>query len=152
MFRRCHAEDRLTAEFPGEIIARIEDRGGQQLYRQSNRYTPPDAPQQVIESTGEVRERRIWFENERLSGWSMNFPADTSGRGAVSVMDYKDGSSQYVYEIVTNSADGKRRSRATQFLKDGKIVRRTLIDEEKITAGWRACEAGSAAAEPVPPR
>ena len=91
MFRLCDAEGRLTAEFPSEIIARIEDRGGQQLYRHINRYTPPDAPQQVIESTGEVRERRVWFENERLSGWSMNFPAGTSGRGSVIVMDYKDG-------------------------------------------------------------
>jgi hypothetical protein len=142
VFRRYDAEGKLTAEFPSEIIARIEDKGGKQMLRQTNRYSPPNAPQQVIESTGEVRDGRIWFENERLSGWSMNIPADTTGRGAVIVMDYKDGSGQYVYEIIAHSADGKHRSRATQFLKDGKVVRRTLIDEEKVTDDWRAYEAG----------
>ncbi len=150
VFRRYDAEGKLTAEFPSEIIARIEDQGGKQLLRQTNRYSPPNAPQQVIESTGEVRDGRIWFENERLAGWSMNIPADTTGRGAVIVMDYKDGSGQYVYEIVAHSADGKRRSRATQYFKDGKIVRRTLIDEEKVTDDWRAYEAGSPSAAPAP--
>jgi hypothetical protein len=95
----------------------------------------------VIESQGEIRDGRIWFENERLSGWSMDIPGDDSGRGAVIVMNYKDGSGQYVYEIVARSADGKYRSRATQYLKDGRIQRRTLIDEEKVTDDWRAYEA-----------
>jgi hypothetical protein len=149
VFRRYDAEGKLTEEFASEIIARIEDKAGKQVLRQTNRYSPPNAPQQVIESTGEVREGRIWFENERLAGWSMNIPADTSGRGAVIVMDYKDGSGQYVYEIVAHSADGKRRSRATQYLKDGKIVRRTLIDEEKVTDDWRAYEAAVPSVAPA---
>jgi hypothetical protein len=147
-FRRYDADGKLTAEFPSEIIARVEEKDGRQVFRQTNRYTPAGAPPQVIESTGEIRDGRVWFENERLSGWSMNIPADTSGRGAVIVMDYKDGSGQYVYEIVARSADGKRRSRATQYLKDGQIQRRTLIDEVKVTDDWRAYEAAQGVAKP----
>jgi hypothetical protein len=142
-FRRYDADGRLTAEFPSEIIARVEQRDGRQILRQTNRYSPAGAPEQVIESSGEIRDGRVWFENDRLSGWSMDIPADTTGRGAVIVMDYKDGSGQYVYEIVARSADGRRRSRATQYLKDGAIVRRTLIDEEKVTDDWRAYEAAN---------
>ncbi len=142
-FRRYDADGKLTAEFPSEIIARVEQKDGRQVFRQTNRYSPAGAPQQVIESSGEIRDGRVWFENERLSGWSMDIPADTTGRGAVIVMDYKDGSGQYVYEIVPRSADGRRRSRATQYLKNGEIQRRTLIDEVKITDDWRAYEAAN---------
>ena len=140
-FRRYDADGKLTAEFPSEIIARVISKDGKQVFHQTNRYSPAGAAQQVIESYGEIRDGRIWFENERLSGWSMDIPADASGRGAVVVMDYKDGSGQYVYEIVARSQDGKSRSRATQYLKDGKIQRRTLIDEVKITDDWQAYEA-----------
>jgi hypothetical protein len=144
-FRRYGADGRLAEEFPSEIIARVEQIDGRRVLRQTNRYSPAGAPAQVIESRGEIRDGRIWFENERLSGWSMDIPGDDSGRGAVIVMNYKDGSGQYVYEIVARSADGKYRSRATQYLKDGRIQRRTFIDEEKVTDDWRAHEAARTA-------
>ncbi len=81
---------------------------------------------------------RIWFANERLEGWSMDVPGDPSGRGAVLVMTYTDGSGQSVYEIITRSEDG---SRATQYLAQGRLLRRTLIDEEKVTDDRRAWDA-----------
>jgi hypothetical protein len=141
VFRRYDAAGKLTAEFPSEIIARVIDRDGQQVFHQTNTYSPANAPRQVIDSHGEIRDGRIWFANERLEGWSMDIPGDATGRGAIIVMNYKDGSGTYVYEIVTRSADGKRRSRATQYFKNGVLERRTLIDEEKVTDDWRAYEA-----------
>ncbi len=150
-FRRYDADGKLAAEFPSEIIARIEQVDGRQVLRQTNRYSPAGAPQQVIESQGEIRDGRVWFENERLSGWSMDIPGDDSGRGAVIFMNYKDGSGQYVYEIVARSADGKYRSRATQYLKDGRIQRRTLVDEEKVTDDWRAYESANTRTKPATP-
>ncbi len=141
VFRRYDAAGKLTAEFPSEITARVIAKDGKQIFHQTNIYAPANAPRQVIESYGEIRDGRIWFSNDRLDGWSMDIPGDPTGRGSVIVMNYKDGSGTYVYEIVTRSADGRRRSRATQYFKDGKLERRTLIDEEKVTDDWAAYEA-----------
>jgi hypothetical protein len=141
IFRRYDADGVLTAEFPSEIVVRVQEDGATLRYRQTNIYRPAGAPQQRIESSGEVRDGRVWFSNDRLDGWSMDIPGDPTGRGAVLVMNYKDGSQQYVYEIITRSADGTRRSRATQYFQAGRLLRRTLIDEEKVTSDWRAWDA-----------
>jgi hypothetical protein len=140
-FRRYDADGRLTAEFPSEIIARVQAQGDRLVYRQTNRYTPATGPAQVIESAGEVRDGRIWFSNERLDGWAMDIAADDSRRGSLLFMTFKDGSGLYAHEIISCSDDGRQRSRATQYLKDGRLVRRTQIDEEKVTDGWAAYEA-----------
>jgi hypothetical protein len=44
-------------------------------------------------------------------------------------------------ELIHASADGRRRHRVTQMLRDGLLVRRTLIDEIRIQDDWRAWDA-----------
>ncbi len=141
VFRRYDAAGKLLAEFPSEIVVRIRPEGARLVYHQTNIYRPAGEAPQRIDSYGEVRDGRIWFANERLEGWSMDIPGDPSGRGAVLVMTYKDGSGQSVYEIITRSEDGTRRSRATQYFAAGQLLRRTLIDEQKVTDDWRAWDA-----------
>jgi hypothetical protein len=95
------------------------------------------------------------FSNARLDGWAMDvargppnrssiFPLtvlegsgaivshDPAGLTSIFIMFFKDGSDMSVSEIVSLSPDGKSRSRATQYLVGGKVVRRTLIDEVKM--------------------
>lgn len=143
MFRRYDANGRLAAEFPSEITMRVIVRGDKLDYHQTNHYFPKDQPEEIIESYGEVRDGRVYFGNARLDGWKMDVPDDPTQRSAVILMDYKDGSGLYAHEIVSVSADGRFRARATQYLKDGRIVRRTLIDEEKLTSDWAAYEAAA---------
>lgn len=143
-FRRYDAEGKLTAEFPSEIIARLKPDGNLVRYHQTNKYQLPDGKLQVIESIGEVRDGRIWFQNERVDGWSMEVAQDTSRRMTILMMNFKDGSGSYVHEVISLSDDGQKRSRATQFLKDGKVIRRTLIDEEKVTDDWATYEKSAA--------
>ncbi|MCU0757876.1 MAG: CpcT/CpeT family chromophore lyase [Steroidobacteraceae bacterium] len=140
-FRRYDADGRLAAEFPSEIVTRVENRDGQLRYRQTNRYSPAGAPPQVIESSGVIRGGRIEFANERLTGWSMDVPGDASGRSSVLVMQYQDGSGLVVHEIISLSEDGRRRSRAAQYLEGGRLLRRTLIDEVKATDDWAGYDA-----------
>lgn len=47
-------------------------------------------------------------------------------------MRFRVGSNISVSEIVTLSPDASRRWRATQYFKDGALLRRTLIDERKV--------------------
>jgi hypothetical protein len=137
-FRRFDADGKLTAEFSSEIIARVKSEGNIARYHQTNKYQLPDGKLQVIESIGEVRDGRIWFSNERVDGWSMEVADDPSRRMTILMMTMKDGS--YVHEVISLSSDGQKRSRATQFLKDGNVIRRTLIDEVKVTDDWARYE------------
>ena len=72
------------------------------------------------------------FSNARLDGWAKDVGEDPSALMSVFSMTYKDGSGMTVSEVVSLSPDGRSRSRATQYLVGGKVVRRTLIDEVKV--------------------
>jgi hypothetical protein len=140
-FRRYDADGRLAEEFPAEITMRVIPGDGRLLYHQTNVYRPPGKPPETLENFGEVRDGKIHFGNDRLDAWKMDVPGDSSGRSAVLLMDYKDGSGMYMHQIVSLSDDGRFRSRTAQYLVKGRIVRRTLIDEEKLTDDWRAYDA-----------
>jgi hypothetical protein len=49
-----------------------------------------------------------------------------------------------VLEVIHCSADGRHRRRCSQSLLDGQVIRRTFIDEEKLSDDWRAWDAASA--------
>lgn len=142
-FRRVEADGRLAEELPAEIIIRVIPGDGQLRYHQTNIYRPANKPVETLENYGEVRDGKIHFVNSRLDAWKMDVPGDTTGRSAVLLTDYKDSSGTYMHQIVSLSDDGRFRSRTAQYLVKGKIVRRTLIDEEKITDDWRAYDAAT---------
>jgi len=141
IFRRYDKDGKLTSEFPSEIIMRVIDEKDKVSYHQTNRYFPLGAPEEIIESYGEVRDGKIYFGNKRLDAWKMDISDDHTKRSAIILMEFKDGSGLYAHEIVSVSEDGRHRSRAAQYLKNGLIVRRTLIDEEKITDNWKEYDA-----------
>lgn len=140
-FLRFDAGGKLVAELPSEIITRVIEKNGAYQFHQTNKLRKADGTEDVIDSFGEIRDGRVWFSNPRVDGWSMPVAGDTAGRSAVLVLDYKDGSDLYMHEIVSLSDDGRHRSRMAQYLKDGRLVRRTLIDEQKVSDDWAAYDA-----------
>ena len=62
------------------------------------------------------------------------------------MMEFIDGSGLSVHELVVISADGLHRSRAAQYLREGRIVRRTQIDETRQSIDWQAWDQQHAAA------
>ena len=130
-FRRYDADGKLMADFASQITVRLNFDNPKSQYQQTNFYTFADGKTQKIESEGRIEGEKLVFSNAQIEGWATDLISDENKRTSVFYLQYKDGSGVYVYEIVTLSDDGKSRSRATQYLKDGKIVRRTLIDEVK---------------------
>lgn len=121
--------------FEAIVIVRFMEQEGKVIYHQSNHYPNRGGSPQTIESYGEVEGDRIRFANVRAEGWSRSLPDDPTGQGSVLMIRFKDGT--FLYEIITNSHDGHYRQRSAQFIRDGRVLRRTLIDEEKITADWQ---------------
>jgi hypothetical protein len=128
-FRRYDAEGKLTAEFASTITIEIDPNDHKKPYKQTNFYTFKDGKTQTIESFGTFEGDKLVFNNDQIEGWAKAI--DTTQRTMVISMRYKDGSNREVSEIVSLSADGKKRCRATQYMKDAVIERRTLIEEIK---------------------
>ena len=99
-------------------------------YEQTNILRYPDGRVERIESNGAWEGDVLRFANARVDGRFGAVEADPSGLTSVLTMRISGpGGVTMVSEVVTLSPDGTRRSRATQYMADGKITRRTLIDE-----------------------
>jgi hypothetical protein len=131
-FRRYDAQGVLNQTLASTVIVRFLEDGNAFDYSQTNITRETGRSEQRIESFGKWDVDRLRFSNLRLEGWAKDVAEDPSGLTSVFVMNFKDGSGMTVSEIVSLSADGRSRSRATQYLVGGKVVRRTLIDEVKV--------------------
>ncbi len=135
-FSRFDGEGQLLESFPSEISIRLVQDGDAHRFVQTNVYAKPDGTEERIESSGEIREGRAWFSSPRVDGWTMPVAADPTGRMGVLWMASKDGALQ-MHEVISLSEDGSRRYRVAQYLRDGRLWRRTLI-EEALAAPGRA--------------
>ncbi|MEL6687821.1 MAG: DUF3598 family protein [Pseudomonadota bacterium] len=122
VFHRISPEGETLDRFPTRITARLDADG---TYHQTNTYNPDTAEARSILSQGRVEGAHLIFENDRVSGKAFDIDANTS------VFTFAFSNGQEVREIVSLSPDGLTRHRATQYLKDGALVRRTLINERK---------------------
>jgi hypothetical protein len=144
-FRRYDTDGQLLEQFAAEVVVRLHHNNGRLLYHQTNLYRPADGPVQRLDSHGEIRDGRLSFSNERLHGWSLPVQAPAGDRASVLMMEFIDGSGLTVHELVVISADGQQRSRVAQYFRNGRVVRRTMIDEVKQSADWQAWDLAQAA-------
>lgn len=148
-FRRYAADGQLIEQFPAEVVVRLTHQNGRLLYHQTNLYRPAEGPEQRLDSYGEILDGKLWFSHDRLKGWCQPVQAPVGYRAAVLMMESTDGSGLSIHELVVISADGQQRSRAAQFLREGCLVRRTMIDECKQSADWQAWDL---AHDPISPK
>ena len=137
VFRRFDGNAKLLAEFKSTITKRyLPDAPWPRVYHQTNHYDFADGKTQTLETFGHYADGKIHFESDRVKGWQLDDPADPHKRSIFLHMVYKSDPDQYVYELINVSDDGKFRTRMTQFLKAGRTVQRTMIDEEKVSGDW----------------
>ena len=133
-FRRVGPKGEIIEALPSRITVQLLPDGEAYDYRQINVLNPDGDEEQRIESYGKWDVDRLRFFNGRLEGWAKAVAADEAGQTAVFLMEFKDGSGLTVSEVVSfRPGDPDARMRATQYMRDGRIVRRTLIDEIKVS-------------------
>lgn len=129
-FRRYDADGVLMESFPTEITTRLRDDADGMVFHQTNRYFKDDDQIETIESFGFFDGERVRFDNPAVAGWAIDDPTDEADRSVLLHLAFKTGSGVYAYETVQISDDGQHRHRATQYYgPDGRLIRRTLIDE-----------------------
>lgn len=130
-FRRYDADGALIEAVPSEVrIAFGRDASGND-YRQTNILRRPGAAEERIDSVGTWDGDRLRFSNPRIDGWFGPLEGDTTGLVNVLQMTFKGAQPMAMSELITVSPDGKRRMRVAQYVSNGRIVRRTLIDETR---------------------
>lgn len=133
-FRRVGPKGEIIEALPSRITVQLLPDGEAYDYRQINVLNPDSDAEQRIESYGKWDVDRLRFFNTRLEGWAQAVAADEAGQTAVFLMEFKDGSGLTVSEVVSfRPGNPDARMRATQYMREGRIVRRTLIDETKVS-------------------
>ena len=133
-FRRVDPQGEIIETLPSRITVRLLPDGEAYDYHQINLLDPDSGEEQRIESYGKWDVDRLRFFNDRLEGWAKEVTADEAGQTSVFLMEFKDGSGLTVSEVVSfRPGDPDVRMCATQYMRNGQIVRRTLIDEIKVS-------------------
>lgn len=129
-FIRVDAEGTILEKFPTKIVASYLPDGHEYDFHQLNIYRPGTPEERTIESFGTWDIDRLHFFNDRLEGWSKDLDIDDSGLTSAFTMKFRDGSGVVVSEIISRSPnDPNKRMRATQYIKNGEVLRRTMIRE-----------------------
>lgn len=101
---------------------------GEFPYMQVNTYTWDDGRREEIHFPANYRDRRIWWDNERIRGsaWELD------SRSIVLTWTRKDIPGSYLYEMIQISDDNRRRARTWHWFVDDALLQRTLIREERV--------------------
>lgn len=129
-------QSRLVCRFPDE---------GDIPYHQTNYYTWNDGRTEARDFPAGVKDGRLFWDNDLIRGWAADVDLDDFGRTTMLNWVRTGDESVYLYEMIHLSDCGQYRSRVWQWFKDGKLIQRTLIDEERVTTDWRAFEAANPA-------
>jgi hypothetical protein len=155
-YRWLDAEANKVDEHRCTMLVIFPD-GPPYAYHQVNMYTWPDGRATTKEFRIRYVEgsRRFAIWDKDVAGW-VTEPADddenlTTYMKWVRLGGGPEDAGVY-YEMINNSACGRYRNRVWQQLQEGKVVRRCLINGEKIAPDWRAYVAGNPAWDFCPAR
>lgn len=118
------------------LVCRIPD-DAPNVYHQTNHYTWDDGTKEIRDFKGEAEADRLVFDNDIIQGWAAEEPLDDKRRTMMLCWVRCGEPGIYLYEMIQLSDCGNFRTRVWQWLADGKTVKRTLIDEEKVSDNWR---------------
>lgn len=135
-------------EHSSRLVCRFPD-AGPVPYHQTNHYRWADGRTEVRDFPADYRDGRIWFDNELIEGWPAEEPLDQHARTVLLYWIRKGEAGLYLYEMIQISDCGRHRHRVWHWYREGRIVQRTLIDEQKVSDDWRAVRGASFAGDPI---
>ena len=136
VYRYYDPEGNKIDEHRSRLLCRFPD-SGPYPYHQTNYYTWADGRTEVRDFPATYADGRIWWDNELIKGWAGELALDDKQRTVVLYWQRQNEPDLYLYEMIQLSDDGQRRCRTWHWIKAGRIVQRTLIDEQKVSNDWR---------------
>ncbi|GGM45930.1 DUF3598 family protein [Dactylosporangium sucinum] len=120
------ADGQIIDRHASHLLCTAPDDGTYDV-RQVNTYTWDDGRQAQFEFSGVTRDGICYFDNDRIKGEMSQIDELV----IILTWSYKDDMSNYLYELIQLSRDGKRKFRTWHWMDNDRIVKRTLIRETK---------------------
>ncbi|RMF08011.1 MAG: DUF3598 domain-containing protein [Alphaproteobacteria bacterium] len=139
VYRYYDALGKMVDEHRSRLICRFPD-SGPYPYHQTNHYRWADGRREVRDFPARVKDGRIFWDNDLITGWAADVPLDDFKRTTMLNWVRKGEPETYLYEMIQISDCGKYRHRVWHWYKAGRLLQRTLIDEEKVTTNWAEFE------------
>ena len=136
-------------EHRSRLVCRFPD-DGPYPYHQTNHYSWADGRTEVRDFPAGYQYGRVIFDNELITGWAAEVGLDDFHRSVMLYWVRKGEPDLCLYEMIQISDCGQHRHRVWHWYKQGRIVQRTLIDEQFVSRNWRGISGPSFAGDPVP--
>jgi hypothetical protein len=136
-YRYYNAAGDKEDEHASRLVCRFPDRGPYP-YHQTNFYRWADGRTETRQFPALIEGGRLVFRGGAIDGWAADVPLDGHGRTMMLYWVRRDEPGLYLYEMIQLSDCGQFRSRVWQWFRDGRLLRRTLIDEIKVSDDWSA--------------
>ena len=134
-YRTFDGAGRRVDEHRSRLVCRFPT-SGPYPYHQTNHYTWPDGRVEIRDFPATFRDGRVWFDTELITGWAAEVDLDAFRRTVMLYWERRGEPGLHLYEMIQISDCGRFRCRTWQWIRDGRIQQRTLIDEEKVADGW----------------
>lgn len=110
------------------IICEFPENGAYD-YIQYNHFTWADGREKRVQLPGVLRDGKLWWDTETFHGcaWQSEFDLILLN------IDRKDEPGANFFELIALSDTGKHRSRTWHWFRDGKLYKRTLCEETRIS-------------------
>jgi len=138
-----------TDEHRSRLVCRFTD-DGPHPYQQTNHYSWADGRTEVREFPASYQYGRLTFDNELITGWAAESALDDFHRTVMLHWIRKGEPDLYLYEMIQISDCSQYRHRIWHWYRSGRIVQRTLIDEQRVPGDWRKIAGPSFAGELLP--
>lgn len=135
-YRHYDASGDKIDEHHSRLVCRLPASGPFD-YHQTNHYRWSDGRTDVRDFQANYRDGRIWFDNELIKGWAAEDALDSYQRTMLLYWVRKGEPDTYLYEMIQVDDTCRQRTRVWQWIRDGKIRMRTLIDEQKVSDDWQ---------------
>lgn len=133
-YRHYDADCRLVDEHAVRLICRVADPAlAPYLAVQTNLYAWTDGRREARTFEGRLRDGRMWFDNALIRGWSGDLDWDQTRRTHLVNWVRTDDADLQFYEMINLSPCGRYKNRVWQWYRDGRLDRRTLVDEVLVS-------------------
>lgn len=125
-------------EHMARIVCRFPD-DGPHRYHQTNHYLWADGRRETRDFPAAYRDRRVWWDNDLIRGSAWEVGQDDFARSVMLHWQRQGDPGLYLYEMINLADDGQTRCRTWHWIRDGRLERRTGIEERRV-GDWRELE------------
>ncbi len=108
-------------------------------YHQTNYYFWADGRKDNRDFPAIVKQDRLVFYTE-ITGWAAEVPLDENSRTIMLHWTRNNEPGLYLYEMIQISDCGQYRARVWQWFREGQLLKRTLVDEQRVSKDWQGYE------------